>query len=36
MITNPSEWPDSSEIIGFEEPWVKWKLSLFLIIYLPS
>ncbi len=28
MITNPSEWPDSSEIIGFEEPWVKMEIII--------
>ncbi|MDD3491402.1 MAG: translation elongation factor 4 [Candidatus Pacebacteria bacterium] len=28
MITNPSEWPDPSEIIGFEEPWVKIEIMI--------
>jgi len=28
IITNPGEWPDPSEIIGYEEPWVKMEIIM--------
>ncbi|MDD3098388.1 MAG: translation elongation factor 4 [Candidatus Pacebacteria bacterium] len=26
IVTNPSEWPNPEEIIGYEEPWVKMEI----------